>query len=341
MSSMLRRQVLRAAAVGPFSSAARSQIQAIPARLTLAARSYTSPSTITSAAAAAADAPLKSNVSASTSATASSTRDLIINHHRIVAGVVVSRQPLIVRDLLPFEEAYFQYQKNLERDNAAPFGAEFYFKRGSVAERRWKQQEADRLAAAKSPTSSESSSSKASSTSSAKESTISATGLEEETEEDRVAALEAKVSFNDRTTEADRKNDIKSLERALQRTLYLIVKKPRDQHAWQFPQGGVHVNENLQEAAGRELQEECGGNMDLWFVGRVPIGHYNYSLPKDSKGSKIDGTKVFFMKAHIFAGQVQVDNKEIVDFAWVTKQEMKDYVSAEYYDAVKDMLSDF
>jgi len=46
------------------------------------------------------------------------------------------------------------------------------------------------------------------------------------------------------------------------------------------------------------------------------------------------------MKAHIFAGQVQVDNKEIVDYAWVTKQEMKDYVASEYYEVVQDMLSD-
>jgi large subunit ribosomal protein L46 len=46
------------------------------------------------------------------------------------------------------------------------------------------------------------------------------------------------------------------------------------------------------------------------------------------------------MKAHIFAGQVQVDGKEVIDFAWVTKQEMKDYVSPEYYETVKDMLSD-
>lgn len=51
--------------------------------------------------------------------------------------------------------------------------------------------------------------------------------------------------------------------------------------------------------------------------------------------------QVFFMKAHIFSGQVKVDNKEIVDFAWVTKQEMKDYVAPEYYEAVQDMLSDF
>ncbi|KAI8602663.1 39S mitochondrial ribosomal protein L46-domain-containing protein [Dissophora ornata] len=264
--------------------------------------------------------------------------------NRIVAGAVVSRQPLILRDLSPFEKEYFLYQKNLERDNAAPFGAEFYFKKGSVAERNWKQQEAERSANSSS-TSSKSSASKSSSASASTAGSTEGEAAEEEsTEEDRVAAMEAKIEFNERITEADRTNDVRSLERALQRTLYLIVKKPREQHAWQFPQGGVRVCENLQEAAGRELQEECGGNMDLWFVGRVPIGHYNYSLPKNfvtESSVAAKGTKVFFMKAHIFAGQVQVDNKEIVDFAWVTKQEMKDYVSKDYYAVIKDMLSDF
>ncbi|KAF9990306.1 54S ribosomal protein L17 mitochondrial [Mortierella antarctica] len=340
MSSILRRQMLRAA--GSMRGVSRSQIQVIPARLSLAARSYTSATSPASAAAAAAEAPFKSNISTTSSAVVSSSKDLIINGNRIVAGAVVSRQPLIVRDLTPFEQEYFLYQKNLERESAAPFGAEFYFKKGSVAERRWKQQEAERLA---SQSTFGSSSPSKSSTSGA--TTAGSEGAEDEiSEEDRVAAMEAKIEFVDRITEADRKNDVRSLERALARTLYLIVKKPREQHAWQFPQGGVRVCENLQEAAGRELQEECGGNMDLWFVGRVPIGHYNYSFPKGfapktetSPGA--NGAKVFFMKAHIFAGQVQVDNKEIVDFAWVTKQEMKDYVAPEYYEAVKDMLSDF
>ncbi|KAF9187053.1 54S ribosomal protein L17 mitochondrial [Haplosporangium sp. Z 767] len=340
MSSILRRQVLRT-----LSTVARTQVQALPARLTIAARSYTSASSPSTAAAAATSAPLKSNISATSSALVSSTKDLIVNGHRIVAGAVVSRQPLIVRDLTPFEQEYFAYQKNLERENAATFGAEFYFKKGSVAERRWKQEEAERQAAASGIFSS-SSSSKSDSGKSAGAASGADLAANEESEEDRVAALEAKVEFNDRVTEADRKNDVRSLERALQRTLYLIVKKSRDQHPWQFPQGGVHVCENLQEAAGRELQEECGSNMDLWFVGRVPIGHYSYKFPKDyapktETTSAIKGAKVFFMKAHIFAGQAQVDNKEIVDFAWVTKQEMKDYVTSEYYEAVKDMLSDF
>ncbi|KAG0046778.1 54S ribosomal protein L17 mitochondrial [Gryganskiella cystojenkinii] len=335
MSFILRRQLAKTA--GSLSVAAtRSAVQVqatVPARLTFAVRSYT---------AAAAPAPLKSNISVSSSPIVNSTKDLIIQGKRIVAGAVVSRQPLILRDLSEFEKEYFTYQKNLERDHAAPFGSEFYFKKGSVAERRWKQQEAERLAGSSSTSTSTSTSSKASSTTSAESQQL----QDEISEEDRVAALEAQIQFNDRVTEADRKNDVRSLERALARTLYLIVKKPREQHAWQFPQGGVRVVENLQEAAGRELQEECGSNMDLWFVGRVPVGHYNYNFPKEYVNSpentaSVKGAKVFFMKAHIFAGQVQVDNKEVVDFAWVTKQEMKDYVSPEYYEAVQDMLSDF
>lgn len=157
----------------------------------------------------------------------------------------MSRQPLILRDLSPFEQQYYLYQKNLERDHAAPFGSEFYFKKGSVAERRWKQQESERLSGSStSPSTTTSTSSKPTSTESSTESSQ----LQDEiSEEDRVAALEAQIQFNDRITEADRQKDMKSLERALARTLYLIVKKPREQHAWQFPQGGVRVCENLQE----------------------------------------------------------------------------------------------
>jgi large subunit ribosomal protein L46 len=177
---------------------------------------------------------LKSNISTTSSAVVSSTKDLVINGQRIVAGAVVSRQPLILRDLTPFEEEYYLYQRHLERDQAVPFAAEFYFKKGSVAERRWKQQEAQRASLAASSTSGKS---KAAATD----------DKPTEEEEDLAAGMDAKVEFNDRITEADRKNDVKSLERALQRTLYLIVKKPRDQHAWQFPQGGVRVCENLQE----------------------------------------------------------------------------------------------
>lgn len=50
-----------------------------------------------------------------------------------------------------------------------------------------------------------------------------------------------------RQTEFDRSGDMKSLERKLDRVLYLLVKKPRQEHAWQMPQGGVEPEESLIE----------------------------------------------------------------------------------------------
>ena len=58
-----------------------------------------------------------------------------------------------------------------------------------------------------------------------------------------------------RLTEADKTCDMKSLNRKLDRVLYLIVKKPRQEHAWQMPQGGVEGEESLiQVCSGASLQ---------------------------------------------------------------------------------------
>lgn len=48
-----------------------------------------------------------------------------------------------------------------------------------------------------------------------------------------------------RLTEADLSGDMKSLDRKLDRVLYLLVKKPRQEHAWQMPQGGVENDESI------------------------------------------------------------------------------------------------
>ena len=50
-----------------------------------------------------------------------------------------------------------------------------------------------------------------------------------------------------RETEADKQGDQRSLQRRLDRVLYLLVKKPRREHAWQMPQGGVEEGESLLE----------------------------------------------------------------------------------------------
>lgn len=51
--------------------------------------------------------------------------------------------------------------------------------------------------------------------------------------------------------------------------------------------------------------------------------------------------QVFFMPMRMIRGQAVPNQKEgIVDFAWLTKEEIKDKVSDEYWQAVEPILSD-
>lgn len=114
--------------------------------------------------------------------------------------------------------------------------------------------------------------------------------------------VEGAPDYVPRETEADKKGDITSLERKADRTLYLLLKKNRKEHAWQFraytvylshrrmltgymctAQGGVEGEESLLEAAKRELHEETGVNVDVWPSGRVPAGAYTYPFPAEHK----------------------------------------------------------
>lgn len=41
------------------------------------------------------------------------------------------------------------------------------------------------------------------------------------------------------------------------------------------------------------------------------------------------------------AGQVKLEGDSIKDFAWLTKQEIETRVEKDYWDGVKDVLSDY
>jgi hypothetical protein len=75
-----------------------------------------------------------------------------------------------------------------------------------------------------------------------------------------------------RTTEADRTGDRKSRERKLDSRLFLLVKKDRDEHAWQFAQGGRDDGETMRQCAEREGREELGKNLELHFASNAPVG---------------------------------------------------------------------
>jgi large subunit ribosomal protein L46 len=113
---------------------------------------------------------------------------------RIAAGIILKRNPVMLRTPTNFEVAHAQFRN---RDQGVPYNASFY--------------ESDK------------------------------------TMPRRSSDAEAELPFISRVTDADAKRDEKSMERALDRSLYLVVKKNRSEHAWQFPQGGLEPNEALHE----------------------------------------------------------------------------------------------
>lgn len=275
--------------------------------------------------------------------------------YQVRAGVLLSRPPVLTRDLHSFEKAFFLYQRRLNERQALPFTRYFYYKKGTTADVEWKRKQKQRLTAARDI------------------GVYRAHGKEGWNDELLVGAQESEPDHQreallkdtesagiegaeesakkvepaerplSRVTEADKKNDQKSLNRMLQRTLYLLVKDPSGR--WTFPQDRLIGRENLHNAAERVLVQAGGINMNTWVVGNHPIGHYHFNFPKTiqnaEKGVEELGEKVFFMKARIMTGQADLaENKYgLTDFKWLAKEEIEPVVTPHYWSYVQGMLT--
>jgi large subunit ribosomal protein L46 len=71
-----------------------------------------------------------------------------------------------------------------------------------------------------------------------------------------------------------------------------------------------------------------------------PTKYVSFGFANPTKTHPLWKTCVFFLKAHIMAGQVR-PGESVTDFAWLTKKEVSERVGQQYWDGVKDMLSDF
>ncbi|CAI6334476.1 unnamed protein product [Periconia digitata] len=281
---------------------------------------------------------------------------------RINTGVVLSRPPQITRDLHPLESAFFLYQRRLNERTALPFTRYFYYKKRTTADLEWKRKIKERLTPARDIGRYKGYGDEAWNDEllvGAKESDIhhQVEKLIEDAEDtgspdgDVAPASNASGTKKEadkierpmpRITEADLKNDVKSLSRQLQRTLYLLVKDKEGR--WIFPQD-TFGKETLHNAAGRILVDSCGVNMNTWVVGNAPIGHYQrdyLDALKTASGFNEVGAKTFFMKARIMAGQANLkDNKlGLTDFKWLVKDEIKNEVDRHYWHSVKNMLAE-
>ncbi len=120
---------------------------------------------------------------------------------------------------------------------------------------------------------------------------------------------------------------------------WLLVRKPRKDHAWQFPQGGVDEGESLMHAAQRELMEECGPDLRV-NVFPEPAAEYQYDFPADflRHHGEFQGAHVTFFYAQWIVAEPVIDNEEVVEARWCTPEEVRELVVPEYWAVVEEFV---
>lgn len=135
-------------------------------------------------------------------------------------------------------------------------------------------------------------------------------------------------------------NDRRSLERKYDSSLFLVVKRNREDKAWQFPQGKWLEGETLRGTAERVL-ERAVGRTKAWWPSNAPIGHYTYAYPQDMQQSrKAFGAKVFFYRTQFIAGQMKFETRLYTDYAWISRDEVSEYFDEDTAKYLKALLPD-
>ncbi|KAK4044602.1 39S mitochondrial ribosomal protein L46-domain-containing protein [Parachaetomium inaequale] len=277
--------------------------------------------------------------------------------YRIKSSLILTRPPLLTRDQTPFESAYYLYQKRLNERLTAPFRRPFFFKRDTAADLDFRIKLGERHGV---PAKDIGRYNPRGRMAWNDEVLVGSTTSDPAYVVDRLLAdAEVRVSEDGeplaaeervpverpvpRRTEADEKGDVRRLDRALDRTLYLVVRRGEGEGArWEFPTGVVPTEEALHETAARVLTESAGVNMNTWIVGRVPVAHHVVKPVLGDDGASVaePGEKVFFLKGRIMAGQADLagNKHSLTDFKWLTREELQDVLPADYYHSVRNMM---
>src|SRR3569833_1190202 len=182
--------------------------------------------------------------------------------YKIKSGIVLTRPPLLTQYPTAFEKAFYLYQKRLEERLAAPFYPGMFFREGTPSDLDWKMKYAERgFMAAKDIgfyrprrrdhryrdevlVGSRLGDPAVVREVLLKDAEVRITEDGQEIPPEEVVPVERPLP---RRSEADAKGDVRALDRAMEETLYLVVKGKSG--AWEFPAGDVLTSENLHEVS--------------------------------------------------------------------------------------------
>lgn len=242
----------------------------------------------------------------------------------IRAALILARSPIVVPALTKFESQYIKYKYELEKRLMWTFPAYYYFKKGTMSEYKFQ-------VAQKKPISKQPGVWYPQGIPDIRHGRERSTKQEVIIPKDENTASDTSVSRpvvkNPIITKADESNDTTSLERQLRKTLYLLVKtKPNGE--WKFPSFEVNSDGELHEVAESGLRDIGGSKINTWTVSKKPV---------KVLADETDGALEFFIKSRILTGEFVPKNKDI-EFKWLTRDEIKDFVKKDYYDNTEFLL---
>lgn len=122
---------------------------------------------------------------------------------------------------------------------------------------------------------------------------------------------------------------------------FLLVHKPRERDAWQFPQGGVEPGEEMYAAGKRELQEEIG--TDQFVILERSRHVYFYKFPDGALRDGFEGQKQNYLWVKFLGAEdeLRVDTKELDNFRWVYEEELGKYLeNREYLERIRKVIEE-
>lgn len=255
----------------------------------------------------------------------------------IKSTILLARSPIVTADLTPFEKVYYNYQEELQRRLMWTFPQYYYFRKGTLSERRF-------TAAQKGPVTKQPGVYYEKGTPDVvhnRERRLkqNLTIPKAETNDDaNLDEISRPVIPNSRVTEADQNKDYKSLERLLPRTLYLLVKESGNE--WRLPSFALQEDATpLHTIAETGLRELGGQHINTWSVSNTPAAVLKFNGGKlvQNSDEPVDARE-YIIRSRILSGAFRPQGS--VDYVWVAKEEVSERTGAEYFSKIEYLLSD-
>lgn len=230
----------------------------------------------------------------------------------LYAGVLVERLPVITKTMAPIEAKFKAMLDQIEFENS--------LKSSHELRKETEKRQAELLKAGK---------------------------IDLDSEALKQTAQDLEDAYNDefskfkpapRITEADRKNDVKSLNRKLEETLILLTEqKLGGESYYLLPQGKHTAGESLRQTAERALKENAGDALNVTFYGNSPVGFYKYKYPSASRQEAV-GAKVFFFRCALKSNSANLIDEKKAKFQWLDQTELQKILKEPYYHSVSQFL---